>query len=399
MMATCQLLHTRQKKSSKESVLFPNKIDTKKQSVVLVKRLLAISVSCITYLRGLFPESSYGTRYLDDLCLKILREDKSCLGSFQIVKWIQGCFDALERQYLHIAVLAIYTNPKEPETVTELYQFKFKYKKEAPQMDIISFTGDCCAFQRSFSRFDSFYEDPTPDIFFLGHLHAYILLEQPCEGDLGGLSLIMPALMLQILEQEAAAFCVFSALCLVRHSPVQLKLSTIKGNWLQPEQRKLISQFLDFLSNYHWYKMDFWALEPAFVARELCCLLCSSGDSSITLPKCAIYQSFSKHIQIICHTWQNDFLLGKSEPRLNLECRVDCILWYCLKAAVDCPYYSEEKRRALSWDMKDIRWLLSTLIFFVSLTQISHLFLEITAVSKWNSVSLDVHSTGQEVAK
>uniref|UniRef100_A0A8B9QEN1 HORMA domain containing 2 n=1 Tax=Apteryx owenii TaxID=8824 RepID=A0A8B9QEN1_APTOW len=87
MMATHQLLQTRQKnKSSKESVLFPNKITTEQQSVVLVKRLLAISVSCITYLRGLFPESSYGTRYLDDLCLKILREDKSCLGSLQIVK-------------------------------------------------------------------------------------------------------------------------------------------------------------------------------------------------------------------------------------------------------------------------------------------------------------------------
>ncbi|NWS57962.1 HORM2 protein, partial [Chunga burmeisteri] len=102
--------------------LFPNKIATEQQSVVLVKRLLAVSVSCITYMRGLFPESSYGTRYLDDLCLKILREDKSCLGSLQIVKWIQGCFDALERQY----------------TVTELYQFKFKYQKEVPQMDIIS---------------------------------------------------------------------------------------------------------------------------------------------------------------------------------------------------------------------------------------------------------------------
>ncbi|XP_003211159.2 HORMA domain-containing protein 2 isoform X1 [Meleagris gallopavo] len=138
MMATCQLLSRQKNKSSKEFLLFPNKITTKQQSVVLVKRLLAISVSCITYLRGLFPESSYGTRYLDDLSLKILREDKSCLGSFQIVKWIQGCFDALEKQYLHVAVLAMYTNPEEPETVTELYQFKFKYKKEVPEMDIIS---------------------------------------------------------------------------------------------------------------------------------------------------------------------------------------------------------------------------------------------------------------------
>ncbi|NXS66837.1 HORM2 protein, partial [Pandion haliaetus] len=111
--------------------LFPNKIATEQQSVVLVKRLLAISVSCITYMRGLFPESSYGTRCLDDLCLKILREDKSCLGSLQIVKWIQGCFDALERQY--VSFFTFFNG-----TVTELYQFKFKYKKEVPQMDIIS---------------------------------------------------------------------------------------------------------------------------------------------------------------------------------------------------------------------------------------------------------------------
>ncbi|KFV59944.1 HORMA domain-containing protein 2, partial [Tyto alba] len=111
--------------------LFPNKIATEQQSVVLVERLLAISVSCITYMRGLFPESSYGTRYLDDLCLKILREDKSCLGSLQIVKWIQGCFDALERQY--VSFFTFFNG-----TVTELYQFKFRYKKEVPQMDIIS---------------------------------------------------------------------------------------------------------------------------------------------------------------------------------------------------------------------------------------------------------------------
>ncbi|NWR91901.1 HORM2 protein, partial [Furnarius figulus] len=112
--------------------LFPEAITTEQQSVVLVKRLLAISVSCITYMRGLFPESSYGTRYLDDLCLKILREDKSCLGSLQIVKWIQGCFDALEKQYVSFCSHFLL------EIVTELYQFKFKYKKKVPQMDISS---------------------------------------------------------------------------------------------------------------------------------------------------------------------------------------------------------------------------------------------------------------------
>ncbi|KFP44690.1 HORMA domain-containing protein 2, partial [Chlamydotis macqueenii] len=114
--------------------LFPNKITTEQESMVLVKRLLAVSVSCITYMRGLFPESSYGTRYLDDLCLKILREDKSCLGSLQIVKWIQGCFHALERHYVSFLWSFLYLH----KTVTELYQFKFKYEKEVPQMDISS---------------------------------------------------------------------------------------------------------------------------------------------------------------------------------------------------------------------------------------------------------------------
>ncbi|XP_034955182.1 HORMA domain-containing protein 2 [Zootoca vivipara] len=138
-MATAQLLHSGQKpKTLKETALFPNRVATEQQSMVLVKRLLAVSISCITYLRGLFPESSYGTRYLDDMSLKILREDKSCQGSLQIVKWIQGCFDALENNYLHMAVLTIYTNPKEPEHMTEFYRFKFKYSRSGPQMDFDS---------------------------------------------------------------------------------------------------------------------------------------------------------------------------------------------------------------------------------------------------------------------
>nr|XP_020852398.1 HORMA domain-containing protein 2 isoform X1 [Phascolarctos cinereus] len=138
-MATSQLFYSIETyKAAKETALFPVQITTEHESLVLVKKLLATSISCITYLRGLFPESSYGTRYLDDLSLKILREDKKCPGSLQIIKWIQGCFDALEKKYLHMAALAIYTNPKEPEKVTELYQFKFRYTKEGPRMDFVS---------------------------------------------------------------------------------------------------------------------------------------------------------------------------------------------------------------------------------------------------------------------
>uniref|UniRef100_A0A8C3WNI9 HORMA domain containing 2 n=1 Tax=Catagonus wagneri TaxID=51154 RepID=A0A8C3WNI9_9CETA len=102
--------------------IFPSQITNERESLIMVKKLFATSISCITYLRGLFPESSYGERHLDDLSLKILREDKKCPGSLHIIKWIQGCFDALEKRY----------------KVTEIYQFKFKYTKEGATMDFDS---------------------------------------------------------------------------------------------------------------------------------------------------------------------------------------------------------------------------------------------------------------------
>ncbi|KAM4663676.1 HORMA domain-containing protein 1 [Discoglossus pictus] len=132
-MATAQM-----HRNAVSLVALPNRVSTEQQSLVLVKRLLAVSVSCITYLRGLFPEYAYGTRYLEDICVKILREDKSCPGSTQLVKWMLGCYDALQRKYLKMVVLAIYTNPEDPNTVTECYQFKFKYTPIGPVMDFNS---------------------------------------------------------------------------------------------------------------------------------------------------------------------------------------------------------------------------------------------------------------------
>ncbi|XP_070252843.1 HORMA domain-containing protein 1 isoform X2 [Myotis yumanensis] len=132
-MATAQLQGT-----PMSALVFSNKILTEQSSLMLVKRLLAISVSCITYLRGIFPECAYGSRYLDDLCVKILKEDKSCPGATQLVHWMRGCYDALQRKYLRIVVLAVYTNPEDPQTISECYQFKFKYTENGPVMDFIS---------------------------------------------------------------------------------------------------------------------------------------------------------------------------------------------------------------------------------------------------------------------
>uniref|UniRef100_W5MMH1 HORMA domain-containing protein n=1 Tax=Lepisosteus oculatus TaxID=7918 RepID=W5MMH1_LEPOC len=134
-MATAQL-----QKTAAVSQVFPTVVSSEQQSLALVKKLMAIAVSCITYLRGLFPERAYGTKYVEDQCFKILKEDRSCPGSTQVVKWMQGCYDALQKRYLRMVVLSIFADKDSPETVTECYQFKIKYDREGPQLDFGSST-------------------------------------------------------------------------------------------------------------------------------------------------------------------------------------------------------------------------------------------------------------------
>uniref|UniRef100_A0A3B5KYD5 Zebrafish testis-expressed 38 n=1 Tax=Xiphophorus couchianus TaxID=32473 RepID=A0A3B5KYD5_9TELE len=96
-------------------------------SLVFVKRMMAIAVSSVTYLRGIFPESAYRSRYLDDLCIKVLRENSNTPGANKVVKWMMGCFDALEKQYFVLFNL---------QCIIESYQFNFRYTEMGPEMDI-----------------------------------------------------------------------------------------------------------------------------------------------------------------------------------------------------------------------------------------------------------------------
>uniref|UniRef100_A0A3Q1ESU9 HORMA domain-containing protein n=1 Tax=Acanthochromis polyacanthus TaxID=80966 RepID=A0A3Q1ESU9_9TELE len=62
-------------------------IDWCLQSLVVIKKLLAIAVSGITYLRGIFPGRAYGTRNVEDQQVMVLKEERSCPGVIQILQW------------------------------------------------------------------------------------------------------------------------------------------------------------------------------------------------------------------------------------------------------------------------------------------------------------------------
>lgn len=45
--------------------LFSSELKSEQDSLVFVKRMMAVAVSSITYLRGIFPEDAYRSRYLE----------------------------------------------------------------------------------------------------------------------------------------------------------------------------------------------------------------------------------------------------------------------------------------------------------------------------------------------
>ena len=55
--------------------------------IVIIYSLSLSQISNITYLRTIFPEHAFGNRCLEDLSLKILRDDSACPGACQVIKW------------------------------------------------------------------------------------------------------------------------------------------------------------------------------------------------------------------------------------------------------------------------------------------------------------------------
>ncbi|XP_038566454.1 HORMA domain-containing protein 1 isoform X1 [Micropterus salmoides] len=127
-----------QARTSLDTQLLPNQVLSEQQSLVVIKKLLAIAVSGITYLRGLFPEKAYGNKYVEDQKVMILKEERSCPGASQIVQWMQGCFDAIQKKYLRTVIMSIYTDPENPQKVTEFYQFRIQYTAKGAEMDFES---------------------------------------------------------------------------------------------------------------------------------------------------------------------------------------------------------------------------------------------------------------------
>jgi hypothetical protein len=100
-------------------------------SVLLVKRIMAMTLSNITYLRLVFNDDCYLATPYDDKTMMMLNENAESRGVQQHVKWLSGAFHALDRQYLKSLIYAFYTDVDDPEGSTvEMYKLNVVYSQK-----------------------------------------------------------------------------------------------------------------------------------------------------------------------------------------------------------------------------------------------------------------------------
>lgn len=67
-----------------------------KQSVEFLKKLTVVAISCISYLRDIFPPPAFSERKLNGVLVRIIKGDESIPGTQKLIQWIKCAFDAVE---------------------------------------------------------------------------------------------------------------------------------------------------------------------------------------------------------------------------------------------------------------------------------------------------------------
>ncbi len=112
------------------SDLFPASVETSAESLTFVKKLVAVGVSTIMYLRSSLPEDAFWEKNLDHLRLKLLNGKSGVKKGENLCRWIRSAMDAVEKQYLRELILAVTAEPMASEKTLEMYTFQFAYNGE-----------------------------------------------------------------------------------------------------------------------------------------------------------------------------------------------------------------------------------------------------------------------------
>ncbi|MES1904772.1 MAG: HORMA domain-containing protein 1 [Paramarteilia canceri] len=141
--------------------IFPQEQSTEKHSNIFTKKLLALAVSNVLYLRSIFPEAAFVKRnsffeLQDDFStnstledgkskssfscgedsLRVLKGDDQFPAAAQIVDWLKSCFEAIDKRYLKSISLGICSEPNKTDSTIEAYTFEIFYENDSKEAKI-----------------------------------------------------------------------------------------------------------------------------------------------------------------------------------------------------------------------------------------------------------------------
>lgn len=76
-----------------------------KQSVEFLKKLTVVAISCISYLRNIFPPPAFSERKLNGVLVRIIKGDESIPGTQKLIQWIKCAFDAVQLHCVSVLLL------------------------------------------------------------------------------------------------------------------------------------------------------------------------------------------------------------------------------------------------------------------------------------------------------
>ena len=85
--------------------ILPEKILTSQDSCLYVKKMLALAISNITYLRGLLKNDCFADRLFDDLPVKVLTNTSKSETLKNLKGWLQGAYEAIDKKYVSKKIL------------------------------------------------------------------------------------------------------------------------------------------------------------------------------------------------------------------------------------------------------------------------------------------------------
>ena len=99
---------------------------TEQGSAMFVKKLVAVAISNITFLRGFFPRDAFQETSVDGLAVQLLKLQKNpCEEAAGLAAKLLGVFEAIERKFLRELELMVHADPEDPDTAEEIYKFRW----------------------------------------------------------------------------------------------------------------------------------------------------------------------------------------------------------------------------------------------------------------------------------